>query len=50
LDRLLNWKEDTEEENGWAEAWGEFHEQCGWETSETTHEEELTTSEELISG
>jgi len=50
LDRLACFKEDREAENGWDDAWDEFHEGQGWETSETTYEELLTTTEELISG
>jgi len=50
LDRLLEYKEDKEPETGWMEAWDQLIEEQAWQTNEEEIEEELGTTEELISG
>lgn len=50
LDRLAEYRQDRADENGWDAAWDAHGENQGWEMDETTIEEELDTSEELISG
>lgn len=48
LSRLTDFKEECQADNGWAEAWEELVDAQGWEMSESTLEEELNVSEELI--
>jgi len=50
LDRIADYKEDREEENGWMDSIGELpsSEAGYWEKVETTIEEELDATEELI--
>lgn len=50
LDRLEDFKLDAYEDNGWDQAWEELLANQQWETHETAIEEELGTTEELISG
>jgi len=50
LNRLSEVKEDKEEEFGWNEAFTSFSEGQGWTMEKDTLEEELDTTEELISG
>jgi len=50
VERLQDYKEEKEEETGWAEAWEELIESQQWETHETSLEQDLGSTEELISG
>jgi len=50
LGRLNDYYEDRMSENGWAQAWEDYHGAQDWEQNETIMEEELDVSEELISG
>lgn len=47
LNRLQDFKDEGYE--SWDEAVREFRDECGWEMTEETHEEEIDVSEELIS-
>mmetsp|Transcript_9084 Transcript_9084/g.20137 ORF Transcript_9084/g.20137 Transcript_9084/m.20137 type:complete len:736 (-) Transcript_9084:179-2386(-) len=49
LNRLRDYREEKEEETGWAEAMEEFLESQGWEQEEEKMEEVLEVTEELIS-
>lgn len=50
LDRLQDFKDDKDEESGWRDAVEAFSEGQGWAKESHTIEEELDTTEELISG
>lgn len=50
LDRLSEFKKESEDENGWADALNSFMDSQGWEMDEKIMEEELSKEEELISG
>jgi len=50
MDRLEDFKLDAYEENGWDQAWEDLLADQAWETQESTIEEELGSTEELISG
>mmetsp|Transcript_54450 Transcript_54450/g.151705 ORF Transcript_54450/g.151705 Transcript_54450/m.151705 type:complete len:701 (+) Transcript_54450:79-2181(+) len=49
LDRLLEHKEVMDEKTGWGEAWEDFTEAQRWETHESSIEQELGVTEDLIS-
>merc|ERR1712151_1365070 len=50
LDRLHEYKEDREEDTQWQAAWEELLEEQNWEENVVEQEEQLGTTEELISG
>jgi len=49
LDRIDEYKQECNEENGWADALNSFMDSQGWEMDEKIVEEELSKEEELIS-
>eukprot|EP00440_Ansanella_granifera_P023219 gb/GFBE01025215.1/.p1 GENE.gb/GFBE01025215.1/~~gb/GFBE01025215.1/.p1 ORF type:complete len:704 (+),score=250.32 gb/GFBE01025215.1/:1-2112(+) len=48
LDRLRDYKEDREQENGWDETYAEFMASKGWESVDETIEEQVDVVEEKI--
>jgi|EP00927_Polykrikos_kofoidii_P049678 translation initiation factor 3 subunit B len=48
LERLSEHKEQAYEENYWDEAWEDFVKAQGWKTSETTMEEEIGVTEDVM--